>query len=389
MLRTGWLSILRAVLGSGFAISVYQIFQFYDVRRGVAGFGSFCDISERVSCSLVDLSRYAELFADIPVSALAASWFFFALLLSLIVRSPTWRRETLRLLAGLTTAGLAVSLFYLFIMTFIIRALCIPCLCVDALVFLAWLSVYKMQPGKILAAPFHKAQLRTLAIIFGVILITLMGFAKIIDPGKPSVQEVANAVDETLQTPAENLPNLEGLPRIGPANARITIVKFSDFECPACLRAAWALKGVLKKYEKDVAFYYAGFPLDAKCNPLLKEAMHPTACELAKISYCGDRQGKFENLYEFFFSHQSELGKIEPFALLQREKPKSIDIPGLQECMTQSKDSIEVLLRKGIDAGIAGKIESTPTFFVNGHRLLGAYPPDFWDALFKKILAEK
>jgi len=89
--------------------------------------------------------------------------------------------------------------------------------------------------------------------------------------------------------------NLEGAQAIGPKNAKIQLVEFSDFECPFCLRAYSTVKQILKDYNGQVRFYYKQFPLTQ---------IHPETQKAAEASLCAANQGKFWEMYDKIFEVQ-------------------------------------------------------------------------------------
>lgn len=83
----------------------------------------------------------------------------------------------------------------------------------------------------------------------------------------------------------------------GPKNAKVTIVEFSDFECPYCVRAFPTVKQILSEYENDVRFYYKQFPLNN---------LHPNAQKTAEASLCANDQGKFWEFHDKIFETEAK-----------------------------------------------------------------------------------
>ena len=110
--------------------------------------------------------------------------------------------------------------------------------------------------------------------------------------------------------------------------------------------------------------------------------MHPFACEAAKTSWCAAKQGKFEPVFETIFEHQETLapGKI---AELAREAGANPD--ALAACV--ASDEVKSAISRDVEEAVQLGIESTPTFFVNGRRMEGAYPPAVWDKIIERELA--
>ena len=141
-----------------------------------------------------------------------------------------------------------------------------------------------------------------------------------------------------------------GSPSRGPANARITLVEFSDFECPYCSLAAAQLDEILKAYPKDVRLVYKQFPLD----------MHPHAMIAAEASLAAEAQGKFWEMYAKLFANHNRLSREKIFELA---KELNLDMARFTREMDshQYKARIRRDMAEGDNAGLTG----TPSMFIN------------------------
>ena len=159
--------------------------------------------------------------------------------------------------------------------------------------------------------------------------------------------------------------SLADQPSRGPADAKVTIVEYSDFQCPFCSRVYTTLENdVLKQYGDKVRFVFKNFPLTS---------IHPWAEDGAVASECAFRQGNdgFWKMYDGLFTKQSEITKDN-----LREKASDIakgagmDVGKFQECFDgkQTADAVKADTSEATALGV----NSTPTFFVNGRRLAGA-----------------
>ena len=91
--------------------------------------------------------------------------------------------------------------------------------------------------------------------------------------------------------------DVSGMTAKGPKNTKVTIVEFSDFECPFCVRAYPTVKQVLKEYKDDVKLYYKQFPL---------VQIHPNALKAAEASLCAADQGKFWEFHDKIFETEAQ-----------------------------------------------------------------------------------
>jgi protein-disulfide isomerase len=148
-------------------------------------------------------------------------------------------------------------------------------------------------------------------------------------------------------------------PSKGPSDAKITIVEFSDFECPYCVKAEETVKQVLKKYEGKVRVVYRDFPLP----------FHEHAQKAAEAARCAGDQGKYWEMHEKLFANAKAL---EVPALKGYAKELGIDQGKFDKCLDDGgKAKLVADDRKaGEEAGVSG----TPAFFVNGVLLSGAQP---------------
>lgn len=146
-------------------------------------------------------------------------------------------------------------------------------------------------------------------------------------------------------------------PARGNPEAPVTIVEFSDFSCPACAALQPVLGQILQQYDGQVRLAFRHFPLRFQGKPLL----------LARAAECGHEQGSFWPLHDLLFARN---GEIEGRESLHKE------IAGLgfdQEAFMACLDSDRATLRPRADfeAGLSYGVDSTPTLFINGRRVLG------------------
>jgi len=146
----------------------------------------------------------------------------------------------------------------------------------------------------------------------------------------------------------------------GPADARVTVVEFSDYQCPYCQRAEPTIRQVLKQYDGRVRFVYKHFPL---------ESIHPQARGAAEAAGCAEEQGKFWELHELMFAAPAGL---EPSALQGYAKQLGLDVDDFTACLGERRHTARI--DQDLADGQAAGVNSTPTFFVNGIKLKGAQP---------------
>ena len=113
----------------------------------------------------------------------------------------------------------------------------------------------------------------------------------------------------------------------------------------------------------------------------MTSAMHAHACEMARGAICAQAQGKFEEYYQSTFAHQQSL---HAGSALETARELGLDTSKFESCLADASTNDRVL--KDIEEGIALKVESTPTFFINGHKVAGALPPQAWNLIIDSLL---
>jgi protein-disulfide isomerase len=162
----------------------------------------------------------------------------------------------------------------------------------------------------------------------------------------------------------------------GPADAPITIIEFSDFQCPYCRKwQAEVWPELVKAYPGQIRFIYRDFPL---------VDIHPDALPAAEASECAHEQGKYWEYHDKLFSDELSLGSAayETYA-----SELGLNVTQFKTCLSTEKfkPEIEADLADGQLIGIEG----TPTFIINGTRVVGAQPLEsFKEIIDKKLLKQ-
>jgi protein-disulfide isomerase len=148
-------------------------------------------------------------------------------------------------------------------------------------------------------------------------------------------------------------------PAQGPANAPVTIVEFSDFQCPFCSRIIPTLNQVKEKYGDKVRIVFRQYPLP----------MHPQAQKAAEASLCANDQGKFWQMHDALFANQQALGVDQ---LKAKATELGLNAETFNSCLDSSKYAAQVAadMKEGSAAGVSG----TPAMFINGRFINGAVP---------------
>jgi protein-disulfide isomerase len=152
-----------------------------------------------------------------------------------------------------------------------------------------------------------------------------------------------------------------GSPSLGPENAAITLVEFSDFQCPFCYKAAAELAATLKAFPTQVRLVFREYPLES----------HSQAALAAAAAIAAHRQGKFWQLHDVLFANRQNLSKPAITAMASK---LGLDMKRF-EADWSSKETAAVIARDVQDGDRAG-VEGTPTVFINGKRYHGPLAPE-------------
>lgn len=145
----------------------------------------------------------------------------------------------------------------------------------------------------------------------------------------------------------------------GPADAPVTIVEFSDFQCPFCERVQPALRQVFDTYKDKVRLVYRDFPLE----------MHADAGRAAAAATCAGEQGKFWEMHEKIFTNQLALAASR---LTQYAGEIGVDAGRFETCMADPRH--QAVLEASMDEAKKAGVRGTPAFFINGRMVVGAQP---------------
>jgi protein-disulfide isomerase len=163
-------------------------------------------------------------------------------------------------------------------------------------------------------------------------------------------------------------------PVAGKESAPVTIVEYSDFQCPFCSRAADTVNEIKKKYGSKVRIAFKHFPLP----------MHREARPASEASMCINEQSsdKFWKYHDLVFKNQD---KLDDASLEKYAKDVGANVDKFKECYSSKK--FKDLVQADMDAGEKLGVKSTPTFFINGQLVSGALPIESFSEIIDEELA--
>ena len=163
-------------------------------------------------------------------------------------------------------------------------------------------------------------------------------------------------------------------PATGAKDAKVTIVEFSDFQCPFCAKGADILKQIKKKYGNKVQIAFKNFPLP----------FHNHAEQAAVAGLCANEQGTdyFWKMHDEMFANQDAL---DAEGLKKTAKKIGLKSEAFEKCLSENKFLAQV--KSDMEEGRKVKVKSTPTFFINGQLINGAQPMDVFAEIIDEELA--
>jgi protein-disulfide isomerase len=166
-----------------------------------------------------------------------------------------------------------------------------------------------------------------------------------------------------------------GYPSRGPEQAPVTIVVFSDFQCPFCKSYTATLNRITKEFSSSVRVVYRQLPLTE---------IHPLAEKAAEASLCAQEQGRFWELHDQMFNEQSALAVD---SLKAKAASLGLDTDAFNSCLDSGR--LEQKVKKEIREGATLGVTGTPATFINGRFLNGAHPYEEVAALIREELQKK
>jgi len=356
---------------------------------------SFCDVNTSVNCTQAYLSRFGSLWG-VPVALWGVLFFVVVLLLAIAGgRARSASREAIPgYIFSMSTIGLAIVLYLAWASFFQLHTVCLFC----ATTYIAVIAIFILSGGAlsvpVAALPRRVgADVRSLGSSPGALALVLLVLAGIGGAIASFPRESAAVTTESAFPPltAEQRTDIAKWWAVQPRvelpipneGAKVLVVKFSDYMCPACRQTYEFYKPVLGKYLAggEVRYVVKHYPLEAECNPSAPNN-HYASCEAAAAVIMAKPKGTAEKLEQWIFSNQIGL---TPEAVKSAAK----DIGGIQDFDAQYQTVLQEV-KADAKLGETLKVSQTPTFYINGRKLIGTTitPPQYFDYLIELALKE-
>ncbi len=182
-------------------------------------------------------------------------------------------------------------------------------------------------------------------------------------------------------SPLQPIAILPDHPSLGPPDAPLQMVIFSDFQCPYCKDFAFQARHLEEHYSKQLHLVFVHFPLGQACNPVMRRELHAAACEAARASEAARLQGEFWSFHDALFG-QDLTEDPEIFGKLATAAGLDMDRFAREVTGEAVAGRVAADIQMGIDLGVT----STPSVFLNNRRVPDVRAPAL-EALIEELLA--
>jgi len=390
-LRLGWLAGFAAL---GLVAASWSTWVHYQIIKD-PNYSGFCDINSTFSCAQAYTSQYGAI-AGVPVALIGALFFLFVLgLLAIGQQSPASRQNLPGYIFALSTVGLAAVLYFAYASFFVLQAVCL--LCVATYVAVTGLFIVSGSATKfpmstltrrasrdvtlLTQAPLGMAAAAAFVALAAGSILWFPTSGMTVASAPVAAGEAAAPAGAAL-TPAQiaELERfLEAQPRVQVTvpgtTAPVVVLKFNDYQCPACGQTYQEYRGVLARYASEqpgvLDFQARDYPLEGECNSFAPGGTHSGACEAAVAVRLAREQGKADAMEMWLYANQPLLN---PESVRQAAR----DVGGVTDFDARYEAMLE-LVKADVALGGQLDVRGTPTFFMNGLRLPGLRA-EFFDA---------
>lgn len=341
-----------------------------------------CAVSEGVNCATVALSPFSVV-AGLPVAIWGILGYAVmgGLAASALGHRAARADAALGLVLPLAAFSAAVSGVLAFVSATRIRALCVYCAASQAITFLLLaLAVVAWRRSRLPLGAVVAAAART--------LVRWTGGLAILGGGTAAVGALLWLVPPYWTSPAQHEPppagsgtDEAGLRWIGARDPTLTIVEFSDYECPHCRAAHRVMRSFVARHP-EVRLVHRHYPLDVACNPSVPRPFHGSACRFAEAAECAGLQGRFWEMND------------ELFLVQERLPPQDVDVLALARHLGLELDAFRRCLAAGATTGrIAADVaeahsrglRGTPSYVVRERVHLGLVAEAELEALLRRV----
>ena len=393
----------------GLVISLHLTQGHYPLVYGDSKGFAFC----QSGCDLVNGSRYSE-FLGLPLSSYGIAFYGVLLMLGGVgfFFQKAYGEFVLSCVAFLSFVAVGIDGYLAYVSLTRLKAFCGLC----GLTYLINLNCLFVSfwgllrpPGQIVSLLFKEVDRmfsfrdslekspglyyrRVASFFFLTLLLSVAGSALAVSHLYDARHSIPTITPEQMKQYLEQYDQLARVkvepgeaPFLGPQNAPLTIVDFSDFNCPHCKHASNVLTRLVKEYHGQVRLVFKQFPNDSACNPNIpSDRPSNGSCLLAKAALCAHAQNRFWEYHDLLFATQ---GKPHPAEdLIRSAESLGLAKDRFSSCLPDPQT--ETLLRAEINEGLGLGVKGTPVLFFNGKKVQGNPPPEVTRMLIEKELGK-
>ncbi len=360
--------ILSLLILAGLIVALKLFHIDYMVNYSNEPYKSFCNINEKFNCDAVAASPYSR-FLGVPIAFIGFSGNLFLivfLFLSIFLKSLKPAIKHIYLFAFGLYAAICIGLAFLSF--FFMSSICYVCMIFWLISIGTFIYLILISRGISFFSVVYWKELITYLFENKFIIFILLSFFLVINActgfilKKRGCDKVSNHSFQCEHYLSEN-----NVAFLGKESAKVEVVVYTDFECPWCRRAHFALQDLIKKYENQVRFIRKDFPLDMSCNRLVDRPFHSWACKAARLAKCAGKKGKYWPFHDEIYRNQEIMSDL---IFMNIAKMLSLDWNELSICADSLE--IEAALRNDIEEAISYGISATPSFRIFGEIFSGA-----------------
>ncbi len=381
--------ILFLILSSvfGWFVALYSVWHRENLLVRGTKDGSFCSINSAIDCDTVALSRFAEI-----LGFSTAGWgliFYSVVLLTAVnfyfnVSDGKTDQANIkgRFLSLFSALGLVPTLLLAAYSFVSLKILCLICLAM----YIAniFIFIYSQKSSTVKTSPVYDKSTLIAALVAAVLGFLVTPVVEFSIRGDAMGEKFLNAVSYSHSIQPQQNFDLDSGPSLGPKDAKVVIVEFSDFQCPFCALSARTVPAALKKFDGSVRIVYKNYPLDPSCNKDISGAGHSLACHIAKTGWCVFKKSGSEAFFSFkkeAFANQSEITRDLASDIAAKN---GITKDELQSCLEDPSTHDAIVSQ--IAEGKAAQVRGTPSIFINGKNVPSGPTPFVIQHLVKSYL---
>ena len=382
--RTTIASVLALIVAlAGAAVAVFLLREYITVTEGGLAEGLLCTGGAAFDCNAVAGSEHSTMLG-LPVALWGLVFYIVmsGLALATLLFRPAERAAaaSLGLLAG--CVALVFDAYLAWVMVARIGTVCLGCVSTYGINLLLaglfwWIDGRIKTPGDrsslfLSPAPLVPKLATAILVLGGISTAVWMTYRSLDDVKLLAQEETDEFLAQLEKPPLIDMARFEGQPSRGPANAPVTIVVTSDFQCNYCRALSGHVEKLRQEMPDRVRVVFVNAPVSSQCNPTMEHDTHEDACWLAEISECAAEQGKFWEYHDYLF-HTLPQPQVTKSIVTRHLGEIHLDVPRFQACFERGAGRAE--LEKDVALATELRLLGVPSIVINGHaRRGGVYP---------------